>query len=122
MTSATEVLLVLDTEFGARALELANGNPVWAVSSPANLAAAETARHVGLSFTVLKVNGASPEDWLVNHIDSVDQHHNEFSQRSAYSLLRVVGASLSPRVQSCLQEFGFVRFEAEPRSFCAYKG
>ena len=122
MAAASEVILVLDKQLGERFRELANDSPIWAVSSPANLAAAENAWRAGLSFTVLSVNGESPEDWLVNHIDSVDQHHNEFSQRPGYSSLRVVGASLSPRVESCLREFGFIRFEQNSGGFCAHKG
>jgi len=121
MTIDTEILLVLDTAFGDHALEYSKDCPIWAVSSPANLLAADHARKNGRSFTVLTVKGDTPEVWLMNHIDSVDQHYNEFSQRPGYSVLRVVGVSLSPQVQSYLGEFGFVHFNSEPEGFCARK-
>jgi hypothetical protein len=115
------VVWVVDPDFGDEALLVAEGCPVWAVSSPTNEATSKRARAAGLSFTLLTASGATREEWLINHIDSLDQHHNEFSQTPGYKALRVVGTPATQRVQEWFGEFGFTTFNAESNGFVAHK-
>jgi hypothetical protein len=122
MTAGSEVALVLDTDYGERALVLAKSVPVWIVDSTLNRAAAEKAEREGLFLTLLYVNGRSSEDWLVNHADTVDQHHNQFSKPAhPYNTLRVIGATQSNRVKASLDELGFKRYEPTADGFYAHK-
>jgi len=81
----------------------------------------EAAENAKLLVTQLFPNGATPMEWLFNHLDSVDQHHNEFSQTPPYSELLVFGVPLSASLQPLLQEFGFVISWPEPFGFGASK-
>ncbi len=114
------VLVVLDADFGERAFDLAQGCPVWAVSSPVNEAAARRAGASGQPFTLLDLNGASKEDWLIDHAGSVDRRFDGAHIRGP-SILRVVGAPLSPRVQEGFQRMGFVSFDPVTEGFVARK-
>jgi hypothetical protein len=63
----------------------------------------------------------TPEDWLLGILDAVELHHGEYSQTPPYSVLQVVGTSLSPRLRAELDECGFIRYEDSPDGFVAYK-
>src|SRR5260221_256515 len=63
----------------------------------------------------------TPEDWLLDILDAVELHHGEHSQSPPYSVLRVVGTPLSPRLREELGEYGFVRFEDSADGFVAHK-
>ena len=77
MQRPATVTFILDSEYGLRAVAHARAGPVWLVNSPYNAQAARAGRAEGLNVTLLTANGQSPEDWFLNHLDSVDQHHNE---------------------------------------------
>jgi len=79
------------------------------------------AKRAGLLVTELYPNGSSPDHWLFNHLDSVDQHHNEFSQKPGYTELLVFGVPISPTITELLQEFGFVSSASESFGFSASK-
>ena len=89
--------------------------PVWIASTPEMQATIEAAENAKLQITLLYPNGTTPTQWLVNHLDSVDQHHNELSQMPPYSKLLVFGVAHSSSLLPLLQEFGFVI--AWPESF-----
>ncbi|MGH7952838.1 MAG: hypothetical protein ACREFE_13100 [Limisphaerales bacterium] len=63
----------------------------------------------------------TPEDWLLGVLDSVEEHHGEYSQTPPYSVLRVVGTVLSPRVRAELESYDFVTFEELSDGFVAHK-
>jgi hypothetical protein len=121
MDNVLLVTFVLDVDCGELATTFAQEGPVWAVNSPVNAAAAEKAIQSGLSFTLLFANGETTEEWCLNHLDSVDQHHNEYSHKPGYSVLRVVGTPLTPRIETYLPEFGFVKWQSTSNGFYAYK-
>jgi hypothetical protein len=121
MNNAALVTMVLDPDCGDLAVKFAHEGPVWAVVSQANTAAAAEAAQNGLSFTVLYVNGKTSEEWCLNHLDTVDQHHNEYSQKPGYSVLHVVGTPLTPRIEAYLPEFGFIKYHSTTDGFYAYK-
>lgn len=64
----------------------------------------------------------TPEDWLLGGVlASVEDHHSEYSQTPPYSILRVIGTLLTPRVRAHLESYDFVKFEDLPDGFLAYK-
>ena len=97
------------------------GTPAWVASTPEMQVTLAAARRAELLITELHPNGTSPTQWFSNHLDSVDQHHNEFSQTPPYTTLLVFGLPLSPSLVPLLQEFGFVSTSPEPFGFSASK-
>ena len=97
------------------------GTPTWIASTPEMQTTMEAAESAKLQITQLYPNGTMPMQWLVNHLDSVDQHHNEFSQTPPYSELLVFGVPHSPSLLPLLNEFGFVIAWPEPFGFGASK-
>ena len=63
----------------------------------------------------------TPEDWLLGVLDSIEDHHSEYSQTPPYSILRVIGTMLSSRVRTELEGYGFVKFEDLSDGFVAHK-
>src|SRR5688500_14171624 len=94
------IVLAPASETALRSIPL--GAPTWMASTPEMQPTVLLAKHIGLSVTELFPNGASPTQWLLNHLDSVDQHHNEFSQTRPYTKLLVFGVPLSPALASFL--------------------
>ena len=82
METATDVYLVLGTSAGEEALGLPEDAPVWIVNSPQNAAACSVATAAGRPWTLLFVNGTTPQDWLLNHVDTVDQHQQRILKQA----------------------------------------
>jgi hypothetical protein len=119
MEPSAVVHLVLDHFGGDAALRFPANDAVWIIDSPTNVQALSRAE--GRNWTVLYVNGNSPQEWLLNHADSVDQHHNEFSCSPAYSQLHVVGVTLNRVVEDHLRQFGFCVFAIQADGLIASK-
>ena len=120
MPSVT-VALVLAPSSEASLRQLPAGTPAWIASTPEMQPTLAAARRVGLQVTELYPNGNSPLAWLSNHLDTVDQHHNEFSQTPPYTRLAVFGLGVSPELEPLLREFGFVSTTAQSFGFVALK-
>jgi hypothetical protein len=121
MQPPSTVTFILDSEYGLRAVAHARVGPVWLVDSPHNAEAERLGRAEGLNVTLLTANGQSPEEWLLNHLDSVDQHHNEQAGTVGYSELQVVGVGLTRRIEQYLPEFGFAQWAPTAEGFVAKK-
>lgn len=77
--SGSTVGLVLVPGLERDLQSLHSGTPVW-VASVESMKATLTAAHVsGLLVTELLPNGEGPLEWIHNHRDSLDQHHNDCS-------------------------------------------
>jgi len=63
----------------------------------------------------------TPEDWLLGALNLVEEHHGAYSQTPPYSILRVVGTVLTPRIRAQLESYGFVKFEDLRDGFVAHK-
>ena len=63
----------------------------------------------------------TPEDWLLGVLGAVEDHHGEYSQTPPYSILRVIGTVLTPRIRAQLESYDFVKFEDLPDGFVAHK-
>jgi hypothetical protein len=64
---------------------------------------------------------STPEDWLIGVLSTVEDHHSVYSQTPPYSILRVIGTVLTPRIREQLESYDFVKFEDLPDGFVAYK-
>jgi hypothetical protein len=128
MPDAYRVFVVLDREFGERISALAQTGPVWIVDTPLNRAAAQKiwAVHPNHSHlvgvTTFKAgDDSSPEDSLINELDSVDLHHGTHSADPPYTVLEVIGAEMIERVKTGLSELGFNEFQTTKEGFRAVR-
>ena len=115
------VALVLAPTDESSLRALPPGTPAWVAFTPEMQVTLAVAKRAELLITELHPNGATPTQWLSNHLDSVDQHHNEFSQNPPYTTLLVFGLPLSPTFEPLLREFGFMSSSPEPFGFSASK-
>jgi hypothetical protein len=128
MPDAYRVFVVLDREFGDRLSELAQTGPVWIVDAPLNRAAVQKiwAAHPNRSnlvgVTMFKTgDDSSPEDSLINKLDTLDLHHGTYSADPPYTVLEVIVARMIERVKTGLTEFGFNEFQTTAEGFRAVR-
>ena len=62
---------------------------------------------------------ATPEDSLLSILDTVEEHHGEYSHDPPVSIIEVVGAGLSQTVREAFATLGFSQFEASGCGFVA---
>jgi len=123
------VHVVVDVHYGDRLRSLPKGEPSWVVASPVNQ---PVIREIWKEYnTTDDIEGitsfnadpkATPEDWLVSELDMIDLHHGELSNDPPYSVLRVVGVSLSERIKKALSEFGLTATGITSDGFEARRG
>ena len=125
------VHLVVAADYGESLRSLPHNEAAWVADTPTNhpviksiWASYPREEYCGYptgitSFQV--VADKTPEDWVIGVLGDIEQHHDEYSQTPPYSVLRVVGISLSPQLRVELDECGFVRYEDSFDGFIAYK-
>jgi hypothetical protein len=120
------VFVVLDGEYGTRLSELIVKGLIWIVDTPTNRAAAEifgTAspnRKQPDGVTLFKSkNIGFPETILLANLYTIDLHHNSYSADPPYTVLEVIGTSLSEKIKTDLSEFGFDEFFTTSEGFRA---
>ena len=64
---------------------------------------------------------SSPQDILINELDTIDMHHGIYSANPPYTVLEAIGTSISERLRSKLSQFGFNQFETTPKGFRAVR-
>lgn len=127
---ARRILVVLDPDYGARLLDLPEGQPAWVLESPVNmpvieeryLAARDDDYLTGISTMLSSFNvGETREEQFLDHwLGTIDQHHNADSTDLPYTVLDVVGVPLSQRIRKVLMsEFGFETCEPTETGFVA---
>jgi hypothetical protein len=126
----SKVHLIVDADYGERLLGLPTGEPTWVAGALTNqpivkriwaTRTTDSCSHLtGITWFEV-ASGKSPEDWLLDILDAIEVHHGEYSRSPPYSMLRVVGTSLSPRAKAELGRRGFTRFEDSPDGFLASK-
>ena len=126
MAEVHRVFVVLDREYGERLSELVRTGPVWIVDTPLNRATANkvwavhpSRSHLDGVTTFKTGDDCSPEDTLINELDTIDLHHGPYSSNPPYTVLEVIGAVLSERLKSELSQFGFDSFQATTEGFHA---
>ena len=86
MTKPYRVFVVADREYGQGLTGLTQVGPVWSVDTPANRAVAgqiwDAERppiHLQGITTFKCPEDGSPEDILINELDTIDRHHGQYS-------------------------------------------
>lgn len=127
MAQAYRVFVVLDRVYGKRLSELARIGPVWIVDTTLNRAAAEgvwavhpKGSHLD-GVTTFKAGEYSPEDALINELNTIELHHSSYSADPPYTVLEVIGAVVSERIKAELSLFGFVEFQPTAEGFRAVR-
>lgn len=128
MTKPYRVFVVVDREYGQRLTDLTQEGPVWVVDTPVNRAVAQeiwgaepNRGHLqGITTFKFREDG-SPEDILVNELDTIDLHHGKYSANPPYTVLDVIGAAITPRLRTELGQFGFDEFQQTPYGFRAVR-
>ena len=118
--------VVVDRTFGHHLAPLANTVHVWACDSTANRTAAqgiwatlgEYSPERGV--TIFKVAPSdTPEEMLLDVLDTLDLHHNEYSHDPPWSCLIVHGTMLSDGIRAALTAFGVTTFDGTESGFKA---
>lgn len=128
MAEAYRVFFVLDRDYGERLLELARSGPVWIVDTPQNRAVAQNLwaanpnrNHLEGVTTFKAGDDCSSEETLINELDTIDLHHGSYSADPPYTVLEVIGARLSDKLENELSRFGFNQFRATTGGFGAVR-
>jgi hypothetical protein len=124
---AVKVAIVLDRAFqGASLRELAQHCHVWLVGSEANVREARTfwaafPGPTGTSSLTTFTPGHHPEPAAecAALLHNVELHHGPFSSVSPYSVVEVIGASLTPSLEQVFRSRGFSSFLGTAAGFQA---
>ena len=118
--------IVVDPDFAERVHFLAHEMPVWIVDTAVNWAAAESHwrqepdKKSTNGITTFKVDPmASPEDWCAGVLDTVIEHHGEYSHDPPVSSLEVIGAQPAASLIAILAERGFAELKPTRNGFRA---
>lgn len=117
-----KVHVIVDRAFGERLHEIPVGEPVWIVDTEVNRVACEALRKewnsenhlTGITSFKVKSN-ASPEDWLISEVETIDLHH------PLWSVINVIGTGLTVRIQDELTRFGFKEHKNTAEGFIMLK-
>jgi hypothetical protein len=128
MAEPYRVFIVLDREYGERISDLVHRGPVWIVDTSLNGAAAQkfwadypNRDHLDGVTTFKFGEDSSPEDILLGELDTIDLHHGIHSANPPYTVIELIGTSISERLRSKLSQFGFDQFEATLHGFSALR-
>jgi hypothetical protein len=101
---------------------------MWIVDSPVNRAVAEDLwaqfpkrTHLEGVTTFKAAETDSPEEMLIGNLGTIDLHHGFYSADPPYTVLDVVGARLTARIEAALTDWGFDLFSATADGFRAIR-
>ena len=122
------VYVIVDPNYGNRLRDILAGEPVWIADTAINHTAVATiwkdhgiTSHLsGLTSFVIDPN-ATPEDWLISEIATIDLHHGEYSHKPPWSIITVIGVQWTKRIKEELEQFGFTKHEDTTDGFIARK-
>jgi hypothetical protein len=120
------VVMVLDSEYGDRVVDLAMYQAVWIIGSDVNRAAVKRIHATGGMIASSVTMWSSPdvpstqEEWE-SKIGDIERHHGEFSQSPPVSIIVVVGLSVSDEAKVAFKEFDYSEIEITSLGFRAYK-
>ena len=128
MSEPYRVVVVVDRNYGQRLARLADSGPVWVVDSPTNRTAAQqiwavdpTRSHLEGVTTFKSPEERSSEDILINELDTIDLHHGTHSANTPYTVLDVIGTTVTGKLKTELEQFGFDDFQETPQGFRAVR-
>jgi hypothetical protein len=121
-----KVYVVVDREFGEKLSELEKGVPVWIVDTPTNNAVVQRfwnerrdEDHLTGITTFNDLASLSPEDMLLDHLDTIELHHGPHSADPPYTAIEVLGTELSTKAKHQLSLYGFDEFQTTSTGFKA---
>ena len=132
MTPAPSIVnVIVAADYGERLRDLPDDEAAWVADTPTNnpvirsiwtthSADPNRGNHTGITSFQVSAD-KTPEDWLLGVLDTVEEHHGEYSQTPPYSILRVTGTALTPLIRERLESYHFVKFEDLPEGFAAHK-
>jgi hypothetical protein len=126
IAAPSEVVVVLDPNFGERLRELWKRQPIWIAMSPANApvvqalraAAPNTDYRSGITGFPHSDSRAAAERFL-DMLSDIELHHGPYSTSTPYTRLKVIGAHLTPAIRAALCDLGFLRLRQDPNGFTA---
>jgi hypothetical protein len=120
------VFVVLDREYGDNLSRLVEASPVWIVDTPRNRAVAQAIWSADPNrtdldgITIFRIGDeSSPEDALIQELETIDLHHGVHSANPPYTVVEVIGTGISDRIKGKFAEFGFNHFEPTSQGFRA---
>ena len=127
-TAPYAVSIVLNRSYGPRLGELSKGRPIWVVDSPGNRHCAQqlwsefpTRNHLDGITLFGSPEGRSPEQTLIDIMDTIDLHHGIYSADPPYTVIRVIGATPTSEVRQVLASYGFDSFTPTDDGFDAVR-
>jgi hypothetical protein len=122
------VFVVLDREYGARLSQLVEKGPICILDSPTNRTAVQSfwdafpdRNHLNGVTVFTSGNSGSTEQALLSEINTIDLHHNAYSANPPYTVLEIIGTSLTGKIKSELNRYGFNEFSATSDGFRAVR-
>ena len=111
------VTIVVDPIYGGKVSTLSERIHVWLADTPPNRAAAEQVWRtrpdgdLESGVTTFKVAaGASPEQWVLDILSTVLEHHGEYSHDPPLSFVDIIGVERSPNLTEALISAGLTDF------------
>lgn len=80
-----------------------------------------TRNHLDGVTTFKAAESDPPENVLLGNLDTIDLHHGSYSADPPYTVLMVVGASLTERLKTALTDLGFDSFHLTSDGFRAIR-
>ena len=107
VASPYKVRVVVDPAFGERLASLPAGEPVWVIDSPLNMPVAhrfwrerKDENHLTGISTFKPGANASSEEEIIRMLDTLEDHHGEYSADPPYSILEIIGCAGSEHLHS----------------------
>jgi hypothetical protein len=130
----SDLIVVVDPEYGDRLASCVRQAPVWVVASPVNTPACERLRRIHQTIDhreIGAITACSVSDVdcrvenLIGMLSTLELHHGEFRDEVLSFpkgfVLGVIGIPPGDRVTTALQEFGFSTFTPTQSGFRACK-
>jgi hypothetical protein len=109
------IALVVDADFGERAIRLSQGVHVWLIESRFNNLAAQRAwaeaadakvsLRCGIT-TFPRMPSQSLEDSVVSIFETIDEHHDSYDEDTRWGTIEVYGIEPTARIKDELREYG----------------
>jgi len=126
MTEPYKVILIVDPAFGESLAALLPHVPVWIIESELNSPVVERLRqeraeesHLQGITTFKQKAKLSSEEQAISMLEQVDLHHGEFSAHPPYSIVEIIGCTVTDDLKQELQEYGFGISEFTEKGFMA---
>jgi hypothetical protein len=101
---------------------------VWIVNTPSNKPVAQrlwkerpNESHLTGITTFNDIESSSPEELLIEELDSIDLHHGTYSAKPPFAVLEVLGTRITDNAKHALAAYGFEEFHENSCGFTAIR-